>query len=52
MARVHTVNRQQDALALAEGLMADVELSQTSIAKHVLKAMRLARLMRDDVAQQ
>ena len=52
MARVHIVNRQQEALALAEGLMTDVELSQTSIAKHVLKAMRLARLMRDDVAQQ
>ena len=46
------MNRQQEALALVEGLMADIELSQTSTAKHVLKAMRLARLMRDDVAQQ
>lgn len=45
------MNRQREALALAEGLMTDIELSQTSTAKHVLKAMRLARLMRDDVAQ-
>jgi hypothetical protein len=46
------MNRQQEALALAEGLMTNIELTQTSTAKHVLKGMRLARLMRDDVAQQ
>ncbi len=45
------MTRQQEALALAEALLTDVELSQTSTAKRVLKAMRLARLMRDDVAQ-
>lgn len=46
------MNRQQEALAQAEVLMADIELSQTSTAKHVLKAIALARFRRDDVAQQ
>jgi hypothetical protein len=47
-----TAVAQQEALALAEVLMTDIELSQTATAKHVLKGMRLARLMRDEVAQQ
>jgi hypothetical protein len=45
------VNRQQEALALAEEVMTDVELSRGSVDKHVLKAMRLARLMGDEEAQ-
>lgn len=46
------MNRQEEALALAEALLTDVELSETSTAKRVLKAMRLARLMQDETAQE
>lgn len=46
------MNRQEEALELAEALLTDVELSETSTAKRVLKAMRLARLMQDDTAQE
>lgn len=46
------MDRQSEALALGESLMADFELSQTTTAKRVLKAMRLARLTRDDAAQE
>jgi AbiTii len=49
--KVAAVNRQQEALALAEEVMTDVELSRGAVDKHVLKAMRLARLMRDEEAQ-
>lgn len=45
------MSRQQEALALAEEVMTDVELSQGSVPKHALKAMRLARLMGDEEAQ-
>ena len=45
------MNRQQEALALAEEVMTDVELSRGSVDKHVLKAMRLARLIGDEEAQ-
>jgi hypothetical protein len=46
------VDRQQEALKLAEGLLTDIELSETSTSKRVMKAVRLARLMRDDAAQE
>jgi hypothetical protein len=46
------VDRQQEALNLAEGLLTDIEFSETSTSKRVMKAMRLARLMRDDAAQE
>lgn len=45
------MSRQQEALVLAEEVLTDVELSRGTVDKHVLKAMRLARLMRDDQAQ-
>ena len=46
------MNRQEEALALAEELMGDIELARSTTPKYVLKAMRLARLMRDDAAQE
>jgi AbiTii len=45
------MKKQQEALTLAEDLMADIEFSRTTVDKHVLKAMRLARLLGDDEAQ-
>ncbi|MCL3863035.1 hypothetical protein [Actinotalea sp. K2] len=45
------MNRHEEALAHADELLADIELSRTSTAKHVLKAMRVARLLNDAGAQ-
>lgn len=45
------VSRQQEALALADELLADIELARASTAKHVLKATRIARLLDDATAQ-
>jgi hypothetical protein len=45
------MNRQQEALALAEDVMTDVELSRGPVDKHVLKVMRSARLMGDEEAE-
>lgn len=50
--RLRLVDRQQEALRLAEALLTDIELSETSTSKRVMKAMRLARLMRDEAAQE
>lgn len=44
------MSRQEEALRLAEDLVTDVELGQTSTARRVLKASRLARLTNDDEA--
>jgi len=44
------VSRQEEALSLAEDLVTDVELGQTSTARRVLKASRLARLTNDHEA--
>ncbi|WP_157358676.1 hypothetical protein [Amycolatopsis sp. ATCC 39116] len=46
------MSRQDEALRLAEELLADVELSRVPVSKSVLKAMRLARLVRDYEAQE
>lgn len=44
------MTRQQEALALAEVLLADVELSRCKSQQLLLKAGRLARLLEDDEA--
>lgn len=48
---VARVNRHEEALELANELLADIELSRTSPSKHVLKASRVARLLDDTAAQ-
>lgn len=45
------MTRHADALALAEDLLTDVELAQTSTSHRALKASRLARLTRNAEAQ-
>jgi AbiTii len=49
--KVAQVTRQQEALALADELIADIDLSRGSVPKHLLKARRLARLIGDEDAQ-
>ncbi len=49
--RLSGVNRQQEALSLAEALVADVELSRLGAPQLLLKAGRLARLVEDDDAR-
>lgn len=50
--RLKRVDRQQEALRLAEALLTDIEMSETSTSKRVMKALRLSRLARDDAAQE
>lgn len=45
------MTRQDESLQLAEDLLKDVELAETSTSRRVLKAMRLARLARNSEAQ-
>lgn len=45
------MTRQQEALALCDELLADIELIRTSTSAHVLKANRIARLVGDEQAQ-
>lgn len=51
MGTVGPVNRHEEALELANELLADIELSRTSPSKHVLKAARIARLLDDAAAK-
>lgn len=46
------MDRQKEALQLAEDLLADIELKQLTAAEITLKASRLARLVGDDNLQQ
>ena len=45
------MNRQEEAVALASGLLDDIELSVATAAKQVLGAIRLARLLCNEVTQ-
>jgi hypothetical protein len=44
------VDRQTEALQLADELLADIELARLAVDRVVMKATRLARLIEDDVA--
>ena len=46
------MNRQDEAMRLADELLTDIELSRASTGKYLMKATRLARLTKNDQAQE
>ncbi|MFS0703331.1 hypothetical protein AB6N23_02295 [Cellulomonas sp. 179-A 9B4 NHS] len=46
------MTRQSEALEIADSLLADIELSRSTTSRHVLKALRIARLLGDESAQE